>query len=453
MVAGEDAPETSALVALSSSPPAKVAVAAAATEESRGTIASDEHLTRIQAELETTKRRLAEKELEADKLGSDLREATGRILRLQEQASAAEVASADEAARRLAANPHAPHALSSAQMQEWEQLAATLQEQVGDLERQLREANEEISSYQARIRDADKRAAEDREELARQVAAYRAEAGALRQEIQDATLRNDTRGASDASHYKERAKLQAELAAHRRRIEQLESEKQELEADVEDLTLDKDQLEKEREALENRVEELNFDVENAQLEVEELKVQLEDAREASERAVGASSESSEQYPGAVGGADAEDVIRAQKVQIERLRSALLMQREQLAHEKRELDRQLRDAEKDAEAGRAASGELESLKTLKARMEEEVNELKDRVEESAAFESMVEEMSDRVLAIEDENIGLRSTIRELEEAAELTAEMEELQADELKALNRDLEGRDTIIRNLEEVIKM
>jgi dynactin 1 len=130
-----------------------------------------------------------------------------------------------------------------------------------------------------------------------------------------------------------------------------------------------------------------------------------------------------------------------------------MQREQLAHEKLELDRRLRDAERDAEAGRAVRGELESLRALRAKLEEEINDLKDRVEESAAFEAMVEEMSDRVLAIEDDNAGLRGTVRELEEAAELTAEMEELQADELKALSRDLEGRDTIIRNLEEAIKM
>ena len=42
---------------------------------------------------------------------------------------------------------------------------------------------------------------------------------------------------------------------------------------------------------------------------------------------------------------------------------------------------------------------------------------------------------------------------MEEAAELSAEVEEVQADELKALNRDLEGRDSIIHNLEEAIKM
>ena len=38
-------------------------------------------------------------------------------------------------------------------------------------------------------------------------------------------------------------------------------------------------------------------------------------------------------------------------------------------------------------------------------------------------------------------------------AELAAEMEEVQTDELKATMLDLEGRDAVIRNLEEAIRM
>jgi len=42
---------------------------------------------------------------------------------------------------------------------------------------------------------------------------------------------------------------------------------------------------------------------------------------------------------------------------------------------------------------------------------------------------------------------------MEEAADITAEMEEVQTEELKALNRDMEDREAIIRNLEDAIKM
>lgn len=42
---------------------------------------------------------------------------------------------------------------------------------------------------------------------------------------------------------------------------------------------------------------------------------------------------------------------------------------------------------------------------------------------------------------------------MEEAAEIAAEMEEVQADELKIMMRDLEGRDALVKNLEEAIRM
>lgn len=76
-----------------------------------------------------------------------------------------------------------------------------------------------------------------------------------------------------------------------------------------------------------------------------------------------------------------------------------------------------------------------------------------VDQNSAFETMVEELSDRVMALEDDVVGLSHIIREMEEAAELAAEMEEVQTDELKATMLDLEGRDAVIRNLEEAIRM
>lgn len=141
------------------------------------------------------------------------------------------------------------------------------------------------------------------------------------------------------------------------------------------------------------------------------------------------------------------------VQNARLREALIRFREQAAIEKSELARKLRDTEKDAEAGRSLSAELESLRRLKVKLEEEISDLKDMVEQGSAFEDMVEHLTDRVMTMEEVNSALRGTIRELEEASELTAEMEEVQADEIKDLTRDLENRDTVVRNLEEAIKM
>jgi chromosome segregation ATPase len=75
----------------------------------------------------------------------------------------------------------------------------------------------------------------------------------------------EQRATADASHYKERAKLQAEVASLNRRVEQLELDKQELEHNVEELALDKEQLEESKEQLEDRLEELKLDAETGTL--------------------------------------------------------------------------------------------------------------------------------------------------------------------------------------------
>ena len=122
-------------------------------------------------------------------------------------------------------------------------------------------------------------------------------------------------------------------------------------------------------------------------------------------------------------------------------------------EKLELNKQLRTVQKGASRVDAMIEEVENIKAAKAKLEEEVSDLKEMVDQNSAFETMVEELSDRVMALEDDVVGLSHIIREMEEAAELAAEMEEVQTDELKATMLDLEGRDAVIRNLEEAIRM
>jgi dynactin 1 len=198
------------------------------------------------------------------------------------------------------------------------------------------------------------------------------------------------------------------------------------------------------------LEELKLDSETAQMEVEELRMELETGKAVQEVTEALASPSS-----AAGGQlnDAEDMAQALSVQNARLREAVIRLREQSSVEKMELSRQLRMAEKEAEGGKALVNEVETLRSLKSEFEEQISDLKDMVEEGSAYEVMVEDLSDRVLSLEEELVVLQQTIREFEEAADITAEMEEVQSEELKALNRDLEDRESIVRNLEEAIKM
>ena len=267
----------------------------------------------------------------------------------------------------------------------------------------------------------------------------RAELATTQHELNAINSQAASRSTSDASHYKERAKLQAELGAIKRANEVLQAEKLDLEAALEDLTLDKEQLLEEKEGLVDRVDEFRIDAETAQMELEELKAELEEAKQ------GGGSSSS------IG--DTDETAQALATQNARLREALIRLREQASYEKIEISRQLRVAEKEGVEIGGLKKELEELKALKVSLEEQNEFLKETVDQGSAFETMVEDLSDQVMALEDTCVVLQSTIREMEEAADIAAELEEVQAEEVKSLMIDLEGRDSIVRNLEEAIKM
>lgn len=316
-----------------------------------------------------------------------------------------------------------------------------LQQESQDLRDDFEQTKMELSSVKI---DLDKER-EGRAANVDELTKTKSELSALQYETQAISDQVNVRSSSDATHYKERAKLQAELSAMKRTIEALEAERLEMEGNIEELTLDKEQLLEEKEALQDRLEEIKIDAETVQMEMEEMRMELEDvkSRESNAEGIGQMVTSS----------DADDAMQTLSIQNGRLREALIRLREQSSIEKMTISKELRAAEKAATEGNALISEVESLRSLNKLLQTQIADLKDMVEEGSAFESMVEDLSDRVMALEDENVALQSTIRELEEAGDIASEMEEVQADENKALMRDVESRDAIIRNLEEAIRM
>lgn len=220
---------------------------------------------------------------------------------------------------------------------------------------------------------------------------------------------------------------------------------------------DEDHIQEQYEGLTEKFDEMKIDFETSQMEIEEVRMELEEAKAAAEK-VGSAAEMSVAAAAtgtsvAASSAESDDMAQALSIQNARLREALIRLREQSSVEKIELTRQMKAMEKESEAANSKIKDSTEMEQLKLKLEEENRELKDMVDQGAAFEGMVEELSDRLMEMEEQNISLSATIRELEESAELTTEMEEVQAEELKAMTRDLEDRETVIRNLEEAIKM
>ncbi len=299
----------------------------------------------------------------------------------------------------------------------------------------------------------------DNAELQNQLTTYEGKISHLEKLLNEKEEKVALRDDNDSVHYKERAKLQADILSWSRKVQELTKEKLEMEIAMEELTLDKDTLQQRCEEIEDTLDELKIDAESAQIEADELRIELDSARERAEKAesavalvkAGSGAGSTEQGEGS--SSDADDIAQALSLQNARLREAIIRLREQTSFEKMELTKQLRAAEKESGAVAGFKDEIAKLLTNEKNYKLAINDLKEMVDQANAFEQMVEEMSDRVLAVEDNNIALQSEIRELEEAAELAQEMEEAQADEIKALMKELQQKDSIVLNLEEAIKV
>ena len=139
-------------------------------------------------------------------------------------------------------------------------------------------------------------------------------------------------------------------------------------------------------------------------------------------------------------------------------------------------RKLRVAEKVTAEATANIKELEDLRVNKNQSDKEIGELREYVDSASSFEEMVEEMSAKNLQLEDEVKTLAGANEELEEvsisesrrtsqkcqstnprcssqALELATEMEEVQAEELKAAMLEQQSRQAMVQNLQEAIKM
>lgn len=332
-----------------------------------------------------------------------------------------------------------------------------------NLQNQLIEAEERISNVTTRFEQATENYRNEKQARSDELKSYNADKsvltsqiGSLERELKVVQERvSDKSSMQDHSHAA-LAKLRAELTSLQRKNEELENDKMELESTLEELVLDKEQLGQEKEMIEDQLEEMKIDLESTQLELEDAKAQLESDRAAEASALDDAVAGGGATPDAgasTATAADQDVTRSLTLQNTRLRTALIRLREQSELERNQLQRQIKTYQSDSTSREELQAELESLKTKHASTLFEVKELKDMIDQTSALEETIEILSDKVWNLEEKNADLNRTIRELEESAEIAAEMEEVQAEELKMLLRDLEGRDALVRNLEEAIRM
>ena len=333
-----------------------------------------------------------------------------------------------------------------------------------NLQSQLSEAEEKISNVVLRFEQTTENYNTEKQERLHEQKTYQADKAVLTSQISSLERElqvlqervSDKSSSQDHSHVT-LAKLRAELSSYQRKNEELNNDKMELENTLEELVLDKEQIGQEKEMIEDELEECKIDLESAQLELEDAKAQLEEGQAAmssvAEGAEPGEGEGEDRNSSFSSNADAQDVTRSLTLQNTRLRTALIRLREQSEFERNDLQRQLKAYQSDSTNKEELQTELDTLKSTHANTLVEVRELKDIIDQTSALEETIETLSDKVWNLEENNAALERTVRELEEELEVQAEMEEVQTEELKMVMRDLEGRDALVGNLEEAIRM
>jgi len=336
-----------------------------------------------------------------------------------------------------------------------------------NLQHQLSESEERISNLSLRLEQSMENYQSEKQARADDLTKYTADKSVLSSQISSLEreykiLQNrvsDKSSFQDHSHVT-LAKLRAELTSLQRKNEELNNDKVELETTLEELVLDKEQIREEKELLEEQLDECKIDLESAQLELEDAKGQLAEGgggdsgvAVVEEGEGGAAEGDAGADSGGETPEDSQDVTRSLTLQNTRLRAALIRLREQSEQERNDLQRQLKALQSDSSSKEAMQAELEALRSSHAKTLTEVKELKEIIDQTTSLEETIETLSDKMWSLEQENAELERTIRELEESAEIAAELEEVQGEELKMVMRDLEGRDALVRNLEEAIRM
>ena len=85
-------------------------------------------------------------------------------------------------------------------------------------------------------------------------------------------------------------------------------------------------------------------------------------------------------------------------------------------------------------------------------ESEIIELKDMVDSAQAYESMVEELTDQNLELNDQVVEMKSTIEELEQLRDLSEEMDAQNAEISEQLQEEIRDKEREISEYKEKCK-
>ncbi|TMW62929.1 hypothetical protein Poli38472_005547 [Pythium oligandrum] len=294
------------------------------------------------------------------------------------------------------------------------------------IEEVRQEAEEHVRNVRAELEDFIAQLQSEHEELVDELrlenATQSSEIKSLEAEVAQQKSRIAQFTTAEQKKAEEVAHAVAKTSAGARKVEALEAQLAEFQEMIETLTLDKETLEMDKEIAEEHVEEL-------QAEMEKLKSSIALASSAAERVV--SSTSATEL--------AEENMK--------LRAAVKALHDRGAEEKNELNKKLRQLQRENVELVALREEVEILTTKRIKLEGEVEELKELLDVANAYESMVEDLTEKNLTLGEKVADLETSVISLEALKEMSEEMEHQHVEYEGELNREIESLRASIQEL------
>ncbi|KAL1914447.1 uncharacterized protein VTP21DRAFT_8899 [Calcarisporiella thermophila] len=251
-----------------------------------------------------------------------------------------------------------------------------------------------------------------------------------------------------AIHNKLQAKLnelQQELRETKHQLKDALNESEQLEIkygeamdSLESVTLD-------REMAEERAENLQQEVEVLKERLEEMAVNLEVYKKEADLTSQAVSSGGDEIRSTL------EFIQLEK-QNERLKDALVRLRDVSTEQESELNKKIRQLEKDVGLLQDYQEQNEKLKESLQNSENQIEDLKERLEDALGAEEMIEHLTEKNLALGEKIEEMRKTIEDLEELKELNDQLEEDHVENEKQLQQEIDHKDMLLREQQQRIK-
>jgi len=277
----------------------------------------------------------------------------------------------------------------------------------------------EIEALEAKIRIIERKRAEDRQKLA---ALERLRVERDRFEVVIQKLQNKLQ-----PQQQELAELRKQLKDSQAKLVDIEGTQPDHDAALEMATLDREVAEESAEAMREELEVLKLRAEELDEEVKLLREENEELGK---------------------GVNEQDRTSQGWVQLEksneRLKEALLRLRELSQSQEVELRGQIKSLKEEL---KRLSGIEEQYTTIKARAEQSdaiIEDLRQQLELAAGADDMIEELTEKNLALTEQVDGLQLTVEDLENLKEINDELETGHIEAENQLQSELDRRDTLL---------